>query len=337
MNRKFRGCNSVVECQPSKLNVVGSSPIVRSSLSFTNKKLTYCACLAKLFLCFVLFSGFSSAAVADEPKDFIANINAETLQATSNNNGNTQEKNEDEDTVIAPINTDRPTFSDAAVTVDRGSLQIENGIQYKYQAQNKDFVALPETLFRYGLTRRFEIRASLPNLFLEEDNDRSPQFTDLTLSTKIRLGTIGKNLDLGLVLGTNIPTGSSSSSSDNLNPFVRFAYSKPLSRKITALGSLNLGFSRVDRQSEYVVQPALVLYYAKNKKLTLFLDQAVDVPSYGEMIYQIRPGLLYSPHPKHQLDLYCNLGINSQFRDFLIGAGYSFRLDSPKPKSKKFN
>ena len=31
-NKNISGCNSMVECQPSKLNVVGSSPIARSKV-----------------------------------------------------------------------------------------------------------------------------------------------------------------------------------------------------------------------------------------------------------------------------------------------------------------
>lgn len=58
---------------------------------------------------------------------------------------------------VAPIVTDRPDFTEAAVVVGDGRFQIESGFTSE-RRQGGRSLGLPEVLFRYGVSQRWELR-----------------------------------------------------------------------------------------------------------------------------------------------------------------------------------
>jgi hypothetical protein len=59
------------------------------------------------------------------------------------------------------IITDRPDQTESSSTVDQGSLQIESGLLLGFTEENRQRerqVLAPTTLFRYGISKAFELR-----------------------------------------------------------------------------------------------------------------------------------------------------------------------------------
>src|SRR4051794_34815212 len=60
-----------------------------------------------------------------------------------------------------PIATDRPSMTDSSIVVPRGSVQFENGFA---ETDGRTFDG-PETLIRFGVASRLELRLAVPNYF----------------------------------------------------------------------------------------------------------------------------------------------------------------------------
>ena len=61
------------------------------------------------------------------------------------------------------LNTDRPDFTEASITVPAGRLQLESGLTYLDDSDGSRLLSGPEALFRYGVGNRTELRFIAPN------------------------------------------------------------------------------------------------------------------------------------------------------------------------------
>jgi hypothetical protein len=84
-----------------------------------------------------------------------------------------------------PINTDRPDQSDGTHIVEKKHLQIETGVQFSKLDKNTSSFD-NETLIRYGVTRRFEVRL-LNEYSSIRDSNSIAGFQPLTVSFKNQL------------------------------------------------------------------------------------------------------------------------------------------------------
>ena len=73
--------------------------------------------------------------------------------------------------IPGPITTDRPTFTNSSIVVPAGSLQAENGILGTNNHGQNIFDG-PETLVRFGVASRTELRLTVPKLLLQSHNWR---------------------------------------------------------------------------------------------------------------------------------------------------------------------
>src|ERR1700733_15702270 len=62
------------------------------------------------------------------------------------------------------INTDRPAVTDSSVVVPAGALQLENGVQAT-DSDGRYALDFPETLLRYGLFDKTELRLTVPDYY----------------------------------------------------------------------------------------------------------------------------------------------------------------------------
>src|SRR5688572_6026289 len=77
-----------------------------------------------------------------------------------------------------PIATDRPDFTETAIVVPRGSLQIESGFTYEKASSGEKIFSLPELLFRWGIGEKTELRFVAPDYIRVWDNGRTSGIGD---------------------------------------------------------------------------------------------------------------------------------------------------------------
>jgi hypothetical protein len=86
------------------------------------------------------------------------------------------------------IVTDRPDVTESSIVVPKGNLQIENGMTWTSDHGSQNF-DLSESLMRFGVSTRTEIRIVVPN-FLGgiSGPDTVSGFGDIALGMKQQLG-----------------------------------------------------------------------------------------------------------------------------------------------------
>ena len=104
----------------------------------------------------------------------------------------------------APIETDRPDFTESSATIPKGRWQLETA--YTVQRAQGTSHSLPESLLRAGISSRVELRLS-QNL---SATGGALSFEDLTVGAKLSLGgQQGARPELALLVQTTVPTGGS--------------------------------------------------------------------------------------------------------------------------------
>src|SRR5215467_8609203 len=106
------------------------------------------------------------------------------------------------------IVTDRPDVTEASTVVPKGSLQFENGLTWTGGHGTSSF-DVAETLVRYGISSRTEIRFVIPN-YIGGLAGRNPAsgFDDVALGMKQQLGPLPGGVDLSVIVALSMPTGA---------------------------------------------------------------------------------------------------------------------------------
>ena len=230
-----------------------------------------------------------------------------------------------------PLVTDRPDFTESAVTVTRGRTQIELGYTF---TETGDFEeqSFGEVLLRIGWTEIAELRLGL-NSWLQVDGPgvNLSGAEDLTLGCKIRLSDPlppGSSLpQVALLFATTVPTGKDEFNAPDPQPSVTLALAWQLSER-TSLGS-NVGYTRMgesgDRFGE--ASASLSLGRSLNDRLGGFLEVYTLNRQEGRGDDQfVNAGFTWALSADSQLDFRAGTGLDSDGADFFVGAGAAWRF-----------
>lgn len=228
-----------------------------------------------------------------------------------------------------PLVGDRPDFTESAVTIAPGRVQVESGATHT-DSGDAESQELGEVLVRIGLTPRLELRVGLPSYARVDGlrgNDPSG-FTDASLGIKLALGEAG-GWTTALLAGTSLPTGSSEFRSSRAQPDVVLAAERDLTDSV-ALGT-NVGFSYgYDSQgggrfTEFFASAALGLPLGESAGVFVELFGFVPSSSGGPESYFFDAGVTRGLGPDLQLDVRAGVGLNSAADDYFVGAGLIWR------------
>jgi hypothetical protein len=139
-----------------------------------------------------------------------------------------------------PIVTDRPTVTNSSVVVPSGSLQVETGF-LATNNQGQNVADGPETLVRFGIAARTELRFTAPDYYYNLNaSGVGSGFGDSAIGVKEQLGPTPGGFDVSATLFLSCPTGTGGVSSGGYDPGLQVAWSHPLSAKWTIAGMLSL-------------------------------------------------------------------------------------------------
>src|SRR5580692_12124519 len=95
------------------------------------------------------------------------------------------------------IVTDRPSFTNSSIVVPAGSLQLENGFLETYN-QGQNVVDGPETLLRFGIATKTELRLTVPDYFYNTSTGGGPGsgFGDMVIGVKHKFGPTPAGFDV---------------------------------------------------------------------------------------------------------------------------------------------
>ncbi|ORJ61261.1 hypothetical protein B5V00_06385 [Geothermobacter hydrogeniphilus] len=238
-----------------------------------------------------------------------------------------------------PFVTDRPDFTEAATTVGRGVAQIEFGYTYTYNSDNGERTrsqSFGQPLLRYGLLAdwlefRIALFPTVTRITTAGESTTSRGTEDLYIGCKIALTEQqGMLPEMALIPQTNIPTGSGSLSSNELEPGLNWAYAWDVNDLISAAGSTQ-GNRRIDDSGEAYLEFAqswTVAYHLADK-LGAYTEWFAFFPSGADTArvqHYGNGGLTWLVSDNMQFDVFAGIGLNDAADDYFFGSGFSIRF-----------
>ncbi len=219
-----------------------------------------------------------------------------------------------------PIATDRPDFTESAVVVPKGRLQLESGLTFS----NQD-LTLPELLARYGLSERWELRLGTPNR-VRNRPDRRWGWSDAYVGAKYQVGPLPGGIDLSLIPAIYIPTGSRGFSSRAVDPELKICYARDLSSRWSLSGMTHLFGATLDGQRRFGTQQTVSFGYGITERFKWFGEYAGVWTKAQPSDQVLHTGFTYLLSENTQIDLHGGFGLTPAAPDAFIAAGYSVRF-----------
>ena len=223
------------------------------------------------------------------------------------------------------ISTDRPSVAASSVVVPRGAVQLENGVTDTASEGQHTFDG-PESLLRVGMTTNTEVRLTLPNYVRPNGTDSSSGATDLVIGVKQQIGRGVKRFDVSLIVSLGLPTGSDAVSTHGYDPSIQVPWSRGISSKLTLAGMLSLYAPTEGDRRNVTGETTFVLTRQLTARWDGFVEYAAAFPEDGGQRHLLHMGSGFKTTRDQQIDVHVGIGLSSAAADWLVGAGYSFRL-----------
>jgi hypothetical protein len=193
---------------------------------------------------------------------------------------------------VSEIVTDRPDVTEASTVVPKDSLQIENGFT-QTSDHGTETLDLSESLVRYGLADRTELRFDVPNLFFRDAGGQpAPGLSGLSFGVKQQLGPLPGNFDVAVIAALSFPTGTKNESGRGFDPFIKLPWSRPLTEKWSFGGMVSAFWETVDYRHRFLWEPTFYLERELTKKTDAFAEFAGDYFANGsKRVYSFRSGI----------------------------------------------
>jgi len=226
------------------------------------------------------------------------------------------------------IVTDRPDVTESSIVLPKGSLQFENGVTWTndHGDESADFT---ETLVRFGLSTRSELRVVIPNYVSDlSGSTASSGFGDIALGAKQQLGPLHGQFDLSVIVALSLPTGAERISSHGFDPFIKFPWSRNLAKRWSIGGMQSFFWNTEDGRRN----PTWETTFLTEKEITTtwnaFLEYAGDFAKSGGSKQIAHFGTAYRITPTQQLDCHFGFGLSRAAPHWFLAVGYSIRVDS---------
>lgn len=225
-----------------------------------------------------------------------------------------------------PLVTDRPDFTEAAVTIGKGRFQVETGVTaIQGRGGAREFGT--EALLRYGVAARSEIRLGLPAYSTARSDGVSQSgLGDTYAGAKFQLGPTRSGLDISVIPAVFLPTGKREFSSRSVDPEVKLCLSKDLTQRMALSGMLYASYPTVDGDRNETLQTTLSLGYAITERVGSFYELADTYPRHGGPEHLIHTGVTYQPTHNTQWDVHFGFGLNTNAPVSFLAGGYAIRF-----------
>ncbi|MEL4456650.1 transporter [Lutimonas vermicola] len=228
------------------------------------------------------------------------------------------------------IVTDRPDQTESSSTVPKNSLQIESGMLFRYAEEGEISlreVAIPSTLFRYGISKGLEIRVVNQYVNIKEENSGKEisGITDLEVGVKIQLlKKENKNTEIAFLSHMILPTGTKEVSFEKVGTINKLSISHQLGDKV-GLG-YNVGYNYFGIENGFLTY-SLAIGVEINERAGLYVEPYGDIGIFNEHLANIDAGFTYLLKDNFQIDFSFGTGLNYTMN--YISAGFSWNI-APK-------
>ena len=226
-----------------------------------------------------------------------------------------------------PMATDRPAITNSSVVVPAGSFQMENGF-LETSTQGRSIVDVPESLLRFGIAKKTELRFTVPDYFynLNGTGSSGSGFGDFAVGVKEQLGPTLGGFDVSAILFLSFPTGARTVSSGGYDGGLQVPWSRALSAKWTTAGMFSFYWSSQGCMRNLTGESTFVLDRQVTGPWDVFVEYAGRFPERGGPQHLLHFGTALKFAKRQQIDFHVGVGLSSTAVDHFIGIGYSFNL-----------
>jgi len=224
------------------------------------------------------------------------------------------------------IATDRPDVTNSSLVVPTGSLQNENGVNFSARDGGRTLDG-PNSRWRLGIAPCLELLVDLPTYFANIKAPGNAGFSDITPAIKWQVSPIPGKVDLSAVFGAAAPSGAVKIAGRGVQPYLQMPWSWELHDGWGLSGMLTEFFRPLDPISRRITETTFVVEKKVTEKTSLFVEYVGDYTINAGPSQLINSGAVYRMSPTQQVDFHVAFGLNHNAPSYILGVGYSFRID----------
>ena len=224
------------------------------------------------------------------------------------------------------IATDRPDVTNSSLVVPAGSFQSENGINFSARDGGRTIDG-SNTRWRMGLAPCLEVLVDVPSYFANVRAPGASGWTDVSPALKWQISPVPGKIDLSLTAGAALPTGSAQIAGRGAQPYLQFPWSWELHEGWGVSGMFTEFFRPAELSAKRLTETTFVIEKKVAERVHLFTEFVGDYPDGAPPTLLLNSGGAYLLTSNQQLDFRFAVGLNHHSPAYIIGAGYSFRID----------
>lgn len=223
------------------------------------------------------------------------------------------------------IQTDRPNETESPTAITPGHLQIESGLSFEKQDDQKTF-EVPQAVFRYGIFKNAEIRIESAFKTDQDQEEKHAGIAPLILGAKYHIANHkGIMPDLALLARVSIPWMADNAFKEpNYSPEIRMLAQHELS-KLTHVG-YNLGI----KWTAETAHPEYIYTLSADHSLTKKIKLVAEAYGFAEPDHHAQNSadisVLYVFQKNMQFDIIAGSGIMHTPKHKFVEIGVSYKL-----------
>jgi hypothetical protein len=225
-----------------------------------------------------------------------------------------------------PIATDRPDVTNSSLVVPRGSLQAENGVNLSGQGSARSLDGT-NTRLRLGVAACTEVLLDVPTYFHALGGTAPAGFSDVSPAVKRQLEGLPRGVTAAAVAGVGVPTGDRPFGGHGAVPYLQVPWEAELGRGWRLAGMATAFFHLSDGQRDPTFEPTFVIGRDLSPSVDVFIEYVGDYPAAARASHLLNSGAAWRVTPAQQVDIHAAAGLNDAAPDYIVGVGYSIRLD----------
>jgi hypothetical protein len=223
------------------------------------------------------------------------------------------------------IATDRPDVTNSSIVVPTGSLQNENGVNFSMRDGGRVLDGT-NSRWRLGIAPCLEILVDVPTYFANVRGPGNSGFTDVSPAIKWQISPLPGKIDLSVVTGVALPTGAEAIAGRGAQPYLQFPWSWELHDGWGLSGMFTEFFRPLD-PTRAITETTFVIEKKLTANFSVFTEYVGDYPRGDSPSQFWNSGGIYHLDKLHQVDFHVAIGLNHNAPSYIVGVGYSFRID----------
>ncbi len=228
---------------------------------------------------------------------------------------------------IEPINTDRPDQSDGTYILTAKNFQIETGLVFS-QTDKQLTDIVQTTMFRYGVSKKLEVRLLVYEGFTSNDAFKTKNFGLYPVSVSAKRSICKQNKmwpAVTLVGYLQLPfTASKIYQIDYYAPTFLFAFQNDFNDKLSLGYNAGITWDGIEKQNSYLATASFS--YNLSDKFSMFAEYfsmftKIDSPSHNTDF-----GAQYLIKPQLQVDLAAGTSLFNKSQSIFETFGISYRF-----------